>query len=137
MNLGKITVITPPSKIFNLNLGYLLVCPSMHVKHQFQTILSSSLDDLNVFIYENGDNDIDWLLSVACMTDVVILDVDNCDEITSKFVAFLLAQANVHFITSDELTPYNLISQNRIFNLDWIAEQLQNQTDEDDDESED
>jgi len=141
MNLGQITIISPPDKIFNLNVSYLLICPSLHVKQQFQTILSKSIDDLNVFIYENDENDIDWLLSVSFMVDVVIIDVDNCNDITKQFITFLLAQPNVHYITTDELTPYNLISKNRIYNLDWVAEQLQQNiddedNDEDDDESE-
>lgn len=141
MNLGQITIISPPDKIFNLNVSYLLICPSLHVKQQFQTILSQSIDDLNVFIYENDETDIDWLLSVSFMVDIVIIDVDNCNDITKQFITFLLAQPNVHYITNDELTPYNLISKNRIYNLDWVAEQLQQNIDEDneedDDESED
>ena len=52
MNLGKITVITPPDKLFNSTLSYLLVKPSKLVKEQFQTILSRSIDDLNVFIFD-------------------------------------------------------------------------------------
>ena len=52
MNLGKITLITPPDKLFNLNLSYLLVKPSNTVKQQFQSILSKSLDDLNVFVFD-------------------------------------------------------------------------------------
>ena len=89
MNLGKITIITPPDKIFNLSLGYLLVCPSLHVKQQFQSILSKSIDDLNVFIFENDETDIDWLLSVSHMVDVVIVDVDNCNQIVKLFISFL------------------------------------------------
>ena len=134
MNLGRITVITPPDKLFNLNVSYLLVSPSLHVKQQFQSILSKSIDDLNVFIYENSEIDIDWLLSVSFMVDVVIIDVDNCNTTTREFITFLLAQPNVHYITNDEITPYNLISKNRIFNLDWIAEQLQNEIDEEDED---
>lgn len=137
MNLGQITIISPPDKIFNLNVSYLLICPSTNVKQQFQTILSQSIDDLNVFIYENDETDIDWLLSVSFMVDIVIIDVDNCNDITRQFVTFLLAQPNVHFITNDELTPYNLISKNRIYNLDWVAEQLQQNIDEDNEEDDD
>lgn len=133
MNLGKITLITPPDKLFNLNLSYLLVKPSNHIKQQFQTILSQSIDDINVFIYDNEDNDISWLLGIAHQVDVVILDIDNCDAITQKFVTFLLAQPNCHYITNDEITPYNLISKNRIYNLDWIVEQIINNEEEDDD----
>jgi hypothetical protein len=55
MNLGKITLITPPDKLFNMNLSYLLIKPSNHIKQQFQAILSQSIDDLNVFIYDNED----------------------------------------------------------------------------------
>jgi len=116
MQLGQITIITPPNKIFNLNVSYLLISPSLHVKQQFQTILSNSIDDLNVFIYETDENDIDWLLSVSFMVDCVIIDIDSCNPTTKQFITFLLAQPNVHYITNDELTPYNLISKNRIYN---------------------
>ena len=136
MNLGKITLITPPDKLFNLNLSYLLVKPSVYVKQQFQTILSKSIDDLNVFVYDQEETDTSWMLSIAQQVDVVIIDIDNCDEITKKFVTFILAQPNTHYITSDETTPYNLISKNRIYNLDWIIESLTNPEEEEDDEPE-
>ena len=136
MNLGKITVITPPDKLFNLTLSYLLVCPSQHINQQFQAILSKSIDDLNVFIYSPEETDTSWLLSVAQQVDCVIVDVDNCDPITAKFVTFMLAQPNVHYITSDETTPYNLISKNRIWDLDGIVDQLKDDEEEDTDDSE-
>ena len=136
MNLGKITVITPPDKLFNITLGYLLVKPSVTTKQQFQTILSKSIDDVNVFIYDQEESDISWLLGVAHQADVVIIDIDNCDIITKQFVSFMIAQPNAHYITNDEITPYNLISKNRIYNLDQLVEQLQDDEEEDDDESE-
>jgi hypothetical protein len=136
MNLGKITVITPPDKLFNLSLSYLLVKPSTYVKQQFQTILSKSMDDLNVFIYDEQETDTSWMLSVAQQVDCVIVDIDSCDLITKQFVTFMLAQPNAYYITMDETTPYNLISKNRIWNLDFIVDQLLNpEEDEDDDES--
>jgi hypothetical protein len=136
MNLGKITLITPPDKLFNMNPSYLLVKPSNHVKEQFQTILSASVDDLNVFIYDNDDIDTGWLLSTAIQVDCVIIDIDNCDNITQKFVTFMLAQPNAHYITNDELTPYKLISKNRIYDLEWIIEKIKEEqgTEEDDDD---
>jgi hypothetical protein len=68
------------------------------------------------------------------MVDVVIIDVDTCNQLTRSFVSFLLAQPNVFYITSDELTPYNLISKNRIYNLDWVAEELNNDINEGEDD---
>jgi hypothetical protein len=137
MNLGKITLITPPDKLFNMNLSYLLVKPSNYVKEQFQTILSNSIDDVNVFVFDNEDTDIGWLLSISQQVEIIIVDVDNCDIITQRFITFLLAHPNAHYITKDEITPYNLISKNRIYNLDWIVEQIKNHEDEDDDVQED
>jgi len=133
MNLGKITLITPPDKLFNSNLSYLMIKPSNYIKQQFQTILSYSTDDLNVFIYDTEDTDISWMLSTALTVDCVIIDTDNCDTITQKFITFMLAQPNVYYITKDDTTPYNLISKNRIYNLDLIVEQIKNQEENDDD----
>jgi hypothetical protein len=115
-----------------MTLSYLLVKPSTHVKQQFQTILSQSIDDVNVFVYDSDEVDISWLLSTAHHVDVVIIDVDNCDTVTKHFITFMLAQPNVHYITNDEITPYNLISKNRIWDLDFIVEQLKEQEEDDD-----
>ena len=51
----------------------------------------------------------------------------------------MLAGHNVHYITSDELTPYGLINKNRIYNLNQIIDQILGPEDEDDtdDEEED
>jgi hypothetical protein len=117
-----------------MNLAYLLVKPSNHIKQQFQTILSQSVDDLNVFIFDEQDTDISWLLGVAIQANCVIIDVDNCDAITSKFITFILAEGNSYYITKDDTTPYSLISKNRIYNLDSIVEDLRNQQQEDDEE---
>lgn len=134
MNLGKINLITPPDKLFNNNLGYLLVKPSTHVKQQFQAILSQNFEEVNVFVFDENEHDIGWLLATAVQSDVIIIDIDNCDPITQKFVTFMLSLPNTHYITNDEITPYSLISKNRIYNLDWIAEQLTAEDDEDDEE---
>jgi hypothetical protein len=135
MNLGKINLITPPDKLFNLNLSYLLVKPSVNVKKQFQTILSHNIEELNVFIYDDNETDISWLLSVSQQADITVIDIDNCDPTTKLFITFLLAQPNTHYITNDELTPYGLISKNRIWNLDAVVAAFTGE--EDDDEEDD
>jgi len=134
MSLGKINIITPPDKLFNLNMGYLLVKPSLYVKQQFQAILSQSIEEINVFVYDETEHDIDWLLSVANQCDVTIIDVDNCDPITQKFITYLLAQPNTHYITNDELTPYGLINKNRIYDLEAIVRSVQDTGEEEEDE---
>ncbi len=137
MSLGKINLITPPDKLFNLNPGYLLIKPSTKVKMQFQQLLSQSIDDLNVYIYDQDEADIEWMLSVSQQADFIIIDIDNCDNITKNFISFLLAQPNAHYLTSDEITPWHLISRNRIYNLDWILEALKDDEGDDDEEETD
>jgi len=137
MNLGKINLITPPDKLFNLNPGYLLIKPSTKVKMQFQQLLSQSIDDLNVYMYDTDEVDVEWMLSVSQQADFIIIDIDNCDSITKQFVSFLLAQPNTHYLTSDEITPWHLISRNRIYNLDWILDALKDQEDDEPEEEPD
>lgn len=118
---GKITIITPPDKLFNAIPGYLFVSPSTNVKLQVQEILAHCGDDLTIFMYEKEETNIDWLLSVAHTTELVVIDVDNCSPLTKSFISFLLVMPHVHYITSDEITPYHLLSRNRIYDLDWMV----------------
>lgn len=120
MNLGKINVITPPDKLFNNNPSILLVKPTTDVKQAFQKYISQVVDELNVFVFDEPETDIDWLLSVHNLADVSIIDIDNCDVITKNFICLMLAQQDTYYITKDELTPYGLISKNRIYDLDSI-----------------
>jgi hypothetical protein len=137
MSLGKINLITPPDKLFNLNVSYLLVKPSTKVKMQFQQILSQLDIDLNVYVFDDDETDIEWMLSVSQQVDVIIIDVDNCDPLTKNFISLLLAQPTTFFMTNDEITPWGLISRNRIYNLDWIINAVNNSANiKDDDEDE-
>lgn len=132
MALGKINLITPPDKLFNLNPGYLLIKPSTKVKMQFQQILSQVDNDINVYIYDTDETNIEWMLSVSQQADFIIIDIDNCDLVTKQFVSFLLAQPNSFYMTNDEITPWQLINRNRIYNLDWITDVLGKEEEEED-----
>jgi hypothetical protein len=106
----------------------------MLIKEQFQTILSHSIDDVNVFILDDDEYDVNWMLGVCQQVDVVIIDIDNCDHITKHFITFMLAQPNAYYITNDETVPYKLISKNRIYDLNQIVEQIKNQEEDSDDD---
>lgn len=133
MNIGKINLITPPDKLFNLTPGIFLIKPSNNLKIQFQEILTHIEDDMNVFIFDKDDYDVEWLLDISTQADFIVIDIDNCDNTTLKFVSFIMAQPNVHYITTDSVTPWSLINKNRIYDLKWILEKLKL---EDDDASE-
>jgi hypothetical protein len=120
MNLGKINIITPPDQLFNLNPSLLLVNPSLAVKQQMQKYLSCSIDEVNVFIYDDSEHDLNWLLSVHYRADVTVIDIDNCDPTTKLFVTYMIAHPETYYLSNDEITPYGLISKNRIYDLDAI-----------------
>lgn len=124
MSSAKINLITPPDKLFNLSPSIFLIKPSKQLKIHFQNILSEIDEDLNVYIFDAEEHNIEWLLSVSRQADFIIIDIDNCDPTTKLFLSFIMAQPNVHYLTNDEITPYNLINRNRIYNLDWIINQI-------------
>lgn len=131
MNLGKINLITPPDRLYNSNVSYLLVQPSAKIKIQFQQTLSQMNEDVNVYVFDETESDIDWLLCTSQLVDFVIIDIDNCNYNTKLFIGLILSQSNAHYMTTDDATPWRLISRNRIYNLDWITDILNK--DEDDD----
>lgn len=134
MSLGKINLITPPDKLYNSNISYLLVKPSTKVKLNFQNMCSELDEDINVYVFDEIESDIDWLLGTSQIVDFVIIDIDNCDQLTKLFVPLMLTQPNAHYMTTDEITPYNLVSRNRIYNFDWITEVLNSKDDDKDEE---
>ena len=132
--IGKINLITPPDRLFNLNISYLLIKPSEKVKTQFHQILSNLEENINVYVFDDDDTDIEWMLSVSQQAHVIIVDIDNCDPVTREFVSCLLISPNTFYLTNDEITPWGLISRNRIYNLDWIVERMEDEIDGDDED---
>ena len=132
MNGTNINLITPPDRLYNSNLSFLLVKPSTKIKLQFQATLSKIGEDVNVYVFDDSESDINWLLSVSQSVDKVIIDIDNCDDLTKLFVSLILTQSNAVYYTTDEITPWSLISRNRMYNLDWVLEVL-DKDDEDED----
>lgn len=123
MNLGNINLITPPDRLFNINLSYLLIHPSTTVKMQFQKILSRIDEDINVYVFEDS-SDIEWLLSISQHVDSIIVDIDNSPELTKKFYSYILAAPNTYYLTTDTATPWKLINRHQIANLDFLIQRL-------------
>jgi hypothetical protein len=132
MSGTNINLITPPDRLYNSNLSFLLVKPSTKIKLQFQATLSKIGEDVNVYVFDDAESDINWLLSVSQSVDRIVVDIDNCDDLTKLFVSLILTQSTAYYYTTDEITPWSLISRNRMYNLDWVLEVL-DKDDEDED----
>ena len=52
MNLGRVTVITPPDKFFNLDISYLLVKPSTSVVERASNKYSLNFSEANFIKYK-------------------------------------------------------------------------------------
>lgn len=121
---AKISLITPPDILHNLHTSFFLVYPSTDTKHQFQNLIDTVAEDLNVYLYENEDTEsqFDWLLNVMHKCNYVILDVDNFPPMHKQIISYLIAHNNVYWLTKGENEVYNTLSKNRIYNLDWLCE---------------
>ena len=125
--MTKINIITTPDVIHNKSLSFLLVQPSSNVRDQFQNLLKKFDQPLNVYLYDpqtEEERTYDWLLNVTKFVDYIILDIDNLDSIERNLASYIVSLPNTFYLTNDEFTPYNILSVNRIYNLDWLYEKL-------------
>lgn len=124
--MNDITIITPPDILVNDAYSMLLIFPSSQVKTHVQTVLTRSQIPVNVFLYEDLEEDLEWLLKLIKMVNLTIIDVDHCDIVTRHFATHIIAQPTTFYLTNDQVTPYNLISKNRIYDLSWLESILVN-----------
>jgi len=119
---SKITLITPPDKIFNQNKSIALVHPSEAIRLQAQEILAKSETHENVYMYTLNDveSDVDWLLTVCKMSDIVILDYDNSPKHVKNLAAYIISLPQTYWLTSSDEMLYNKLSNNRVYGLDSI-----------------
>jgi hypothetical protein len=125
--MTTINVITPPDVLHNQALNILVVQPSEKIRLQIQSIIESFNKPINIYLYDPAvqeQRDVAWLLNVAKMADYTILDLDNTTVVERNFASYLISLPNTFYLTNDETTPYNLLSVNKIYNLDWLKPKL-------------
>lgn len=117
--MSKISVITPPDKLYNKSYSFVLIYPNNDIKEQLQTLIEDWKDPINVYMYE--EEAIDWLLDIVQSADTVILNLDDCDTQIRDLSSYLVSLPNVFWLTKAEVPVYNKLSVNRIYNLDTIG----------------
>lgn len=136
MAAGKINLITPPDNLFNFNPGYLIVKPSPALKLQVKNLFRDSEEDINVFVFDEDDTDLQWLLACSRSSDIIIIDIDHCDEMTKNFISFMLIHPRAFYITNDDDSPWSLISKNRIFHITDIIDHFHSHHEDNDEDDE-
>lgn len=125
--MANINVITAPDMLHNQAVTFCLIQPSENIKSQTQKLIENFDDPVNIYLYDptaEDERDWDWLLNAARLADYTILDVDNLDPMTRNFASYFISLPNVFYLTNDEYTPYNKLSVNRVYNLDWLYEKI-------------
>ena len=124
--MHKITLITPPDKIFNSDYTFLLIYPKDDVKQQFLRSISYVDLPLTVYEYEKDalEHDVDWLLSVCKLADIVIFDIDNTPPEIREIAGYIISNSNTYWLTNSTTSYYNKLSVNRVYNLDFIQQKL-------------
>lgn len=122
----KINLVTPPDVLHTLHTSFFLVHPSDDTKSQFQNLINDFEETVNVYLYERGDDNsaLNWILQVLPKCNYVILDIDNFPPQQRDMISYLIAHANVYWLTKGENEVYNTLSNNRIYNLDWLYEYI-------------
>lgn len=125
--MTAINVITPPDVLHNQAVSILLVQPSEALRQQLQNILKKCDQAINIYLYDpavQAQRDIAWLLNISKISDYTILDLDNTTTTERIFASYLISLPKTFYLTNDETTQYNLISANRIYDLDWLMPKL-------------
>jgi hypothetical protein len=119
---NSIKIITPPDLIFDQTESMLLVCPSTELKRSLEEYLATHEDAVNIYLFSD-ETDIKWLLITAKMTDVVIIDIDNCGSNVSHFLSYLLTLPNTYYKCEHETVEWRLLNQNRFYDFPNIKKE--------------
>ena len=125
--MSKINVITPPDVLHNQSISFFLISPNVELRAQFQNILKKLDKACNIYLYDpqtEDERNYDWLLNIAKMVDYTILNLDDMPTIEKNLAGYLISLPNTFYLTNDQVTPYNMLNVNQIYNLDWLAEKL-------------
>jgi hypothetical protein len=116
----KVNLITSPDKLLNRNDSFLLVAPSERIKQDFNDVVRSFTSDINLYYWEEADNDISWLLEVANIVDTIILDADNVVK-NEWLIGYFLGFNKTYYLTVNESRVYNNICMNKIHDLSFLT----------------
>lgn len=71
--------VTPPDTVTDPKHTVLLVDPVWSDLQAVAMICKTVGTDFNVYVYDAGMNDIDWLLKVASLSDAIVVNTDASD----------------------------------------------------------
>ena len=121
MSEPVLNLITSPDKLFNDNPSLLLVNPSDSIKENFNHFAQQFESNVNLYLHENTEDNISWLIEVAQVVDHIVLDIDN-NKVAPWIIGYLLGFGKTFYLTNTPESVYNVINNNRIYELKQFME---------------
>ena len=122
--LGKVKLVTAPDIVHDQAQTMLVVCPGSSVKDGLQKYLSNKFDDCVVYLYNGEEQEIKWLLTVARMSDIILVDMDNCTEEVNHFLSYLLTLPATYYKCEHMRAPWDIINKNRFYDFPNLDEDI-------------
>ena len=116
-----INLITAPDKLLNSNPSVLLVNPSDQLKENFNSHAGNINRAINLYLFENNESEIGWLLDIVSSVDYIILDIDNT-KIQQWIIGYILNFGKTFYLTNTKDIMYNVVNVNRIYELKQFME---------------
>ena len=118
----KVNLITPPDILYNNTYSIVLISANNLLKNELQSCIEKFDINFNIYVLDNENIDINWLLNCIKIANIVIFDIDNADEIIKNFTSYIISHDNVFWLTNREYLYYTSISINRKYDLDFLQE---------------
>lgn len=112
--------------LHNQAKSILAIQPSEETRLKLQSVIADLDQPLNLYLYDATitGNNISWMLNIARLSDYIIIDLDKMNRDERQFASYLISLPQSFYLTNDEITPYNLLSANKIYDLDWLGIKL-------------
>ena len=121
MSEPVLNLITYPDKLFNDNTSLLLVNPNDTIKENFNHYAQKFQSNINLYLFENKVEELGWLIEVAQTVDHIVLDIYNT-KIDLWIIGYLLSFVKTFYLTNTPDSVYNVINNNRIYELNQFME---------------
>lgn len=110
---NKITLVTPPDVILNRVQTILLITPSPDIKNSLEHFLSTIKANITIYLYDENQHDLKWLLSIAVRANAVIVDCDNVQDDLNHFLSYVISMPNTYYRITNPKVDFLLINPNR------------------------
>ena len=123
--ISKINLITYPDQIFSDTFKILFISKNNTLKDELQSYVSNVDIDIDVYLCEDRVLDfkqIDWLLNVANMCNIMILDLDTANTQIRQLSSYFISKSKTYYLTNEVESVYNHISNRKIYNLDFLQQ---------------